>query len=252
MLVVTVRRLPARNRLPGQRLRRARSILHILPDNLTGSSGFEQAAGRATDGRQRVADMNIPSRGARGARGMPNTGPSKDRGRREGRMLTAPAVRVQQKAPGRTTGSAEQPAFPARWAYVLYVLSLVRRAFWPPSPARRASVIANLASASGCQNHTTSTSAKASHQHHTRTCYGPPQSWARPVDIARRDDIVAATASHPACRDDRDTPLVSRRDGSIKPLIWGRSQEYFCKTELAYCDRSARRANSASSPDESR
>jgi len=30
-----------------------------------------------------------------------------NRGRREGRELTAPMVRVQQKARGRTTGSAE-------------------------------------------------------------------------------------------------------------------------------------------------
>src|ERR1700761_8128553 len=32
--------------------------------------------------------------------------------------------------------TAEQPAFPARWLYGLYVLFPVRRAFWPPSPRR--------------------------------------------------------------------------------------------------------------------
>jgi hypothetical protein len=35
-----------------------------------------------------------------------------------------------------TTGQPEQPAFPAQWFYGLYVISSVRRAFWPPSPSR--------------------------------------------------------------------------------------------------------------------
>jgi len=33
-----------------------------------------------------------------------------------------------------TTGQPEQPALPAQWFYGLYVVSSVRRAFWPPSP----------------------------------------------------------------------------------------------------------------------
>jgi hypothetical protein len=49
--------------------------------------------------------------------------PRNDRGRKEGRVQAAPMVRVQQKARGRTTGMAEHPAFPARWAYGLYVIS---------------------------------------------------------------------------------------------------------------------------------
>jgi hypothetical protein len=52
--------------------------------------------------------------------------------------------------------SRDIPAFPARWFDGLYVLSPVRRAFWPPSPERRHNVVANLASASGCQDHTIS------------------------------------------------------------------------------------------------
>jgi hypothetical protein len=154
-------------------------------------------------------------------RAVPNNGPSKDGGRREGRMLTAPAVRVQQKAPGRTTGSAEHPAFPARWAYGLYALSPVNGLFCHRHPRDARRINANLAPASRRQDHTTSPSAKASHQHHARTCYGPSQHWTRPVDIARRDDIVAATASHPASRDDRDTPLVPRRDGMDKTTDLG-------------------------------
>ena len=53
----------------------------------------------------------------------------------------------------------DHPAFPARWATVLYVISLVRRAFWPPSP-REAKPQRELTSASGCQDYTISTSAK--------------------------------------------------------------------------------------------
>jgi hypothetical protein len=54
-----------------------------------------------------------------------------------------------------TTGSAAHPAFPARWVYGCFVISLVRRACWPPSLARRVSVVATLIPASGYQDHTT-------------------------------------------------------------------------------------------------
>jgi hypothetical protein len=43
-----------------------------------------------------------------------------------------------------------------------FVLSLVNRAFLPPSPAQRASVVAVLTPASGRQDHTTSPSARPS------------------------------------------------------------------------------------------
>ncbi|MGJ4930964.1 hypothetical protein ACQR1I_29715 [Bradyrhizobium sp. HKCCYLS2038] len=36
-----------------------------------------------------------------------------------------------------------------------FAFSLVRRAFWPPSPARRVSDVASLTSASGCQDRAT-------------------------------------------------------------------------------------------------
>jgi hypothetical protein len=42
--------------------------------------------------------------------------PSKSRGRREGRVPTAPMARQQQKKLAAvTTGLAEPPAFPAQW-----------------------------------------------------------------------------------------------------------------------------------------
>src|SRR5262245_10896509 len=76
------------------------------------------------------------------------------------------------------------------------------RAFLPPSPARRVSVFASLAPASGRQDHTTSPSAS---RHSSRDMPRP---------------------SHPASnvRDDRDTPLLWVRDNVRKPLIWGEDQ----------------------------
>src|SRR5690242_3310074 len=56
-------------------------------------------------------------------------------------MLAAPAgLACQENAHLRTqetTGQPEQPAFPAQWAYGLYVFSSVHRALWPPSPCAR-------------------------------------------------------------------------------------------------------------------
>src|ERR1700722_5024450 len=70
-----------------------------------------------------------------------------------------------------------------------FVLSLVSRAFLPPSPAQCASIVANLISASGYQDHTTSPSASDSI---VNCCHLRPP--------------------HPALhvRDDRDTPLLMR------------------------------------------
>ena len=78
---------------------------------------------------------------ARNARVMHRRCPLEVRGRREHRMLAAPAglackemciLRTQE-----TTGQPEQPAFPAQWADGLYVISSVCRAFEPPSPCVR-------------------------------------------------------------------------------------------------------------------
>jgi hypothetical protein len=82
--------------------------------------------------------------------------PSKRRGRREGRVPTAPMVRVQQKARGRTTGESGSSGLPCAMA-----LRLIRdlpgdHAFLPPSSADRST---NLTPASERQNHTTSPSA---------------------------------------------------------------------------------------------
>jgi len=53
-------------------------------------------------------------------------------------------------------------------------LSLVRRAFWPPSPALR---LADLTPASGCQDHTSSSSAERCprQKHHPRPSHPAPR-----------------------------------------------------------------------------
>ena len=65
-------------------------------------------------------------------------------------------------------------------------LSLVNRAFLPPSPAQRASVVAALTSASRRQDHTTSPSASSAFVLRTQGVHRIP---------------------HPTFGDDRETPL---------------------------------------------
>jgi len=74
-----------------------------------------------------------------------------------------PAVRVQQKARGRTTGSAQYPAFPARrFERVIRALPGDRLS----CPRRQRIIItADLASAPGCQDHTISPSHRSVRPH---------------------------------------------------------------------------------------
>ena len=55
------------------------------------------------------------------AQGMPGEG-----------LTHGPPANKKQAAG--TTGSADHPAFPARWFIGCFAISLVRRACWPPSP----------------------------------------------------------------------------------------------------------------------
>jgi hypothetical protein len=94
-----------------------------------------------------------------------------------------------------TTGRAETPAFPARMVLtVSFVLSPVNRAFLPPSLAKADIAFANLTPASGCQDHTTSPSAR------------------NVIRLFRR----RPRPSHPASRfvTIAHTPLLPRRDGA--------------------------------------
>jgi hypothetical protein len=57
-----------------------------------------------------------------------------NRGRREGRALAAPVARLQKNSRRQSPRVwPRHPALPARWFCGLYVVSPVRRAFWPPS-----------------------------------------------------------------------------------------------------------------------
>ena len=82
------------------------------------------AAASNTNSRSRGAvrpspAIEMPLRTIERAQGMPG----------EGLTHGPPATKKQAAV---TTGSADHPAFPARWFYGCFVLSPVHRAFWPP------------------------------------------------------------------------------------------------------------------------
>jgi hypothetical protein len=105
------------------------------------------------------------------------------------------------------------PAFPAQWCYGLYALSpgTGRGPGFLAPVARKPLIerIASLASASGGQDHTISPSASAS--------------------VVSRKAPDLPRPSHPASyvRDDRETPLVWRRDGREDASDLGRRQVEF-------------------------
>jgi hypothetical protein len=89
------------------------------------------------------------------------THPRKQRGRRECRVMASPMARLQQKKQAAvTTGGAGQPAFPARW-FTAYIAISPGTGLSCPRRLRDVNTIANLASASGGQDHATSPSAPA-------------------------------------------------------------------------------------------
>jgi hypothetical protein len=78
--------------------------------------------------------------------------PSSQRGRREGRELAAPMVRVQQKSTRQNHRcSRDHPALPAQWLYGVLRALPGDRLY---CPRHSQFVIASLTSAPGCQDHT--------------------------------------------------------------------------------------------------
>ena len=126
----------------------------------------------------RVLLERPPSLKSKRAQGMPGAGCT--HGHR--------ANRLAQKRALTDRFSRDIPAFPAQWFTACFELSPVIPACLSPSPARCACIVADLAPASGRQNHTTSPSASVSHVL----------------------DTSASTASRLTCRDVRDTPLSGR------------------------------------------
>ena len=140
------------------------------------------------------ADTRLHSRDAHRVRVLRHHCPPKNRGRRESRVLVAPAAsRAMKKAHELvTTGSTEQSGFPRAMVLRLIPRSPRGPGFLAPVALRSSK---NLVPASGHQDHTTSPSAM----------------------VAAR---LAASLrpSHPALnvRDDREAPLLVRRDGRIE------------------------------------
>jgi hypothetical protein len=151
--------------------------------------------GQARPGRQRICCASIPRHDAAfprrdsHARVMRFNSPSQYKGRRECRELAAPMVACKKAGGSHHRFSRDIPAFPARWLYDLYVISLVRRAFWPP--LRMMLAHQRVIPASGYQDHTISSSEIASLVHALNARASP--SRPPPPRLA--------------CRDDRDTPL---------------------------------------------
>jgi hypothetical protein len=58
------------------------------------------------------------------------------------------------------------------------------------------------------------------------TCHlgARPARLRRPLAHCTSDNALTSIASRLACRDDRDTPLLSRQDARTMPVIWGGSQ----------------------------
>src|SRR5579872_6207416 len=133
-----------------------------------------------------------------------------------GRAHGPPAEKKQAAV---TTGPAGHPAFPARWAYVLYVISPVNGLSCHRHPREAKLLSANLAPASRRQDHTTSTSAKS-------LAPSPRRRTAAALAQGRSTSLVVTTSSrppHPAPRvvTTARTPLVSRRDSADKTTDLG-------------------------------
>jgi hypothetical protein len=102
-----------------------------------------------------------------------------------------------------TTGTPQQPAFPARWFYGLYAISPVTGLF--------------------CHRHSQDTS------HELSASVGAPGPHDFAVRNAARTSAHSPRPPHPASnvRDDRETPLVRRRDGIAIRLFLPGCQEKF-------------------------
>jgi hypothetical protein len=120
--------------------------------------------------------------------------PSSTRGRREGRALAAPVARLQKKTQAAvTTGLAETPGLPCAMALRRPPRSPRGPAVLPPSPATRHRELG------------ISTGMPEPHGLAVRT-----SSFVGALERTLR--AHTATAPRLAFRDDRDTPLSSRRD----------------------------------------
>jgi hypothetical protein len=174
--------------------------------------------------KERRAESTRPhSRGAFRVRAVLKRRPRKARGRREGRVLAAPMVRLQTKS--RRRHHRYEPATGLPCAMVLtvsFALSPVTIAWLPPSPVRRGKRL-----------------------HALDACIGA----SGPHDFAVRMSSIRlaplSRPSHPTAnvRDDRETPLLPRpRDGRKG------ARDLPDAASASACGMLARRANGAWCP----
>src|SRR6185437_7216643 len=110
-------------------------------------------------------DVKLRSRGAQRPSFCLRTGPRNSRGRREGRVSACtrgPRAKRLRKGAKSTGTDGTQPAFPAQWFTAYSALSSVNQTLLSPSSARCECIVANLAPATGRQDHTASPSASLS------------------------------------------------------------------------------------------
>jgi hypothetical protein len=159
--------------------------------------------------------MTSRSRDALGARVRREPRPSAKRAQGMPGALLAPiASRGNEKNHTSivTTGTPLSPAFPARMVLRFPSRSSRRPGFVASVVGAMQSIVANLAPASGCQNHTTSPSAHAS--------------------FVRRGHL---RPSHPApnVRDDREAPLLrsAGRGELVKMICPTGIAKFFCEKD---------------------
>src|SRR5215217_2364307 len=144
---------------------------------------------------------------AHSARGLHLVCPLRDRGRREDRVLAAPAVSraiCANKAAHEHTGQREHSGLPCAMALRLTSCSSRRTALLPPSPRRK--LPRNLTPAPRRPKHTTSPYASGAYVY-------------RAICVHRIS---------PRVRDDREAPLICRETSGVVRLIWGKTKaEYF-------------------------
>ena len=148
--------------------------------------------------------------------------PRKCRGRREDRVPAghprSTVRKVATKIAQRHTGEAKHPAFPAQWFDGLCRALPGERCTIAPV----ALPIADLRARLGAAHHDKTWRTDPGRQDHTILPYaGLYRSCARGVLLTAKaalqttiaPALPASTTSHPACRDDRDTPLGPGWDG---------------------------------------
>ena len=177
---------------------------------------------------------------ARDARVVHQTCPSEDRGRREGRVLGSHPrpVCIGRKHTVVTTGGAGSSGLPCAMVLTAsFELSPVTSSFLPPSPRRLQThptpgwadiVSARLDTSNGCQDHTTSPSTAA-------PFVRAPADRSRKLALRSPHAPTLPRPPHPALhvRDDRDTPLLSRRDTGINNADFSKSRsEIFFESGL--------------------